>query len=227
MPVAARAGSSPRPERMRTAPAWMLMPTPSGLSSFTASKTSTSKPARCRHIAAVRPPMPAPAITIFIFFRDRGPLARSCFHRNAPSQWRSTGLARSNDAGRRPAVRQDARSGIAAQPAIEQRGLIGGPALGVGVAELAQVGPAVDAGVVLVVEHDADGVVADRLDRHDLHMAAARYDLLGRRSAMTHHLGRRAFDPQIFGWQRATLAVGEIDLDAALGLEHAQLGGPR
>jgi hypothetical protein len=62
----ASAGSRPRPERMRTAPAWMLMPTPSGLSSLTASKTSTSKPARRRHIAAVRPPMPAPAMTIFI-----------------------------------------------------------------------------------------------------------------------------------------------------------------
>src|SRR5215470_13188775 len=109
------------------------MPTPSGRSSFTASKTSTSKPARCRHIAAVRPPMPAPAMTIFI------------------------------------------ASGIAAQPAIEQGGLIGSPALGVGVAELAQVRPAVDAGVVLVVEHDADGVVADRLDRHDLHVPAARH----------------------------------------------------
>jgi len=53
---------------MRTAPAWMLMPTPSGRSSPTASKTFTSKPARLRHIAAVKPPMPAPAMTIFIAF---------------------------------------------------------------------------------------------------------------------------------------------------------------
>src|SRR5262245_53479679 len=173
---------------MRTAPAWMLMPTPSGRSSLTASKTSTSKPARCRHIAAVRPPMPAPAMMIFI-----GPISL----------------------------------GIAAQPAIEQRRLVGGPALLVGVAELAQVGPAVDAGVVLVVEHDAVGVVADRLDRHDLHVPAARHDLLRRRSAMAHDLGRRAFDPQILGWQRAALAVGEIDLHSALGLEHAQLRRPR
>src|SRR5216684_471656 len=152
MAVAASAGSRPRPERMRTAPAWMLMPTPSGLSSPTASKTSTSKPARLRHIAAVKPPMPAPAMTIFI-----------------------AGLS------------------VAAQSAIEQGGLVGGPALGIGVAELAQIGPAVDAGVVAVVEHDADGVVADRLDGRDLHMAAARYDLLRGRSAMAHHLGRRAF----------------------------------
>src|SRR5262245_62172220 len=125
MAVAASAGSSPRPARMRTAPAWMLMPTPSGLSSLTASKTSTSKPARLRHIAAVKPPMPAPAMTIFI-----------------------------------------AALGVAAQSAIEQGGLVGGPAFGVAVAKLAQIGPAVDAAVVAVVEHDADGIVADRLDGH-------------------------------------------------------------
>src|SRR5689334_23038491 len=117
MPVAASAGSRPRLERMRTAPAWILMPTPSGRSSFTASKTSTSKPARRRHIAAVRPPMPAPATTIFI------------------------DLVFGN-------------LGIPAQSAIQQRRLVGGPPLLVGVGELAQVGPAVDAGVMPVVEHD-------------------------------------------------------------------------
>src|SRR5437763_14652178 len=122
MAVAASAGSRPRFARMRTAPAWMLMPTPSGRSSLTASKTSTSKPTRLRHIAAVKPPMPAPAMTILI-----------------------AGL------------------GVAAQSAIEQGGLIGGPAHGVGVAELAQIGPTVDAGIVLVVEADVDCVVADRL----------------------------------------------------------------
>src|SRR5579864_901052 len=184
MAVVASWGSSPRLARMRTAPAWMLMPTPSGRSSLTASKTSTAKPARLRHIAAVRPPMPAPAIRIFM------------------------------------------PSGIAAQSAIEQRRLIGGPAFDMGVAELAQIRPAVDAGVVLVVEDDADGVVADRLDRHDLHVAPARDDLLGRRPAMAHHLGRRALDAQIFGRQRAMLAVREVDLDLGFVLEHAQFGGP-
>src|SRR2546421_12654443 len=123
MAVAASAGSRPRSERMRTAPACMLMPTPSGRSSLTASNTSTSKPAGWRHIAAVRPPMPAPAMAIFM-----------------------TVLR------------------VAAQPAVEQGGLVGGPFFGVAVAELAQIGPAVDAGVMTVVEDDADGVVADRLD---------------------------------------------------------------
>src|ERR1700748_3692193 len=112
MPVAASAGSMPRVERMRPAPAWMLMPTPSGFSSLTESRTSTSKPARFRHIAAVRPPMPAPAMTIFMV------------------------------------------SGVPPQ-AFEEKGcLIGGPALGLRVGEFAQVGPAVDAAVVPVVEDD-------------------------------------------------------------------------
>src|SRR6185436_10256074 len=116
--------------------------------------------------------------------------------------------------------------GIAAQPAIEQGRLVCRPALGVGVAKLAQVGPAVDAGVVLVVEGDADGVVADRFDGNDLHVTTAGYDLLGRGSAMAHHFGRRTFDAEIFGRQVDFLAVGEVDLDAALGLEHTQLVGP-
>src|SRR4029450_6661322 len=111
MAVAASAGCSPRPERMRTAPAWMLMPTPSGLSSLTASNTSTSKPARWRHIAAVKPPMPAPAMAIFMV-----------------GLW------------------------IAAQPAIEQGGLVGGPFLGIAVAERAQGRPGGDAGGVGGVE---------------------------------------------------------------------------
>src|SRR5882757_11047721 len=118
MPVAASAGSMPRLDRMRTAPAWMLMPTPSGLSSLTESSTSTSNPARVRHIAAVRPPMPAPAMTIFMLV-----------------------------------------SGIPAQAFEQKGGLVGGPALGLRVAQLVQVRPAVDAGVVLVVEGDAYGVI--------------------------------------------------------------------
>src|SRR5918996_1916719 len=118
MAVAASAGCRPSPERMRTAPAWMLMPTPSGLSSLTASKTSTSKPARWRHIAAVKPPMPAPAMAIFMMVL-----------------------------------------GVSAQPAIEQGGLVGGPFFGVAVAQLAQIGPAVDAAVVAVGGHRAGGGV--------------------------------------------------------------------
>src|SRR5919107_95862 len=160
MAGAASARCRPNPERMRTAPARMLMPTPSGFSSLTASNTSTWKPARWRHIAAVKPPMPAPAMAIFMRVLR-----------------------------------------VSAQPAIEQGGLVGGPVFGVAVAELAQIGPAVDAGVMTVVEHDADGVVADRLDGGDLHMAAAGHDLL-LAGAVALHLGRRALDAQVLGRQR-------------------------
>src|SRR6185437_5051796 len=186
MPVAASAGSMPRLERMRTAPAWMLMPTPSGLSSLTWSNISTSKPARFRHIAAVRPPMPAPAMTIFMLV-----------------------------------------SGIPAQAFEQQRRLVSSPALGLRVAELVQVRPAVDAAVVPVVEDDADGVVADRLDIDDLHVAPARHQLLGRRRAVALDLGRRTLDAQVLGRQEKLLAVGEVDLDARAFLEDAQLVRPR
>ena len=43
---------------------------------------------------------------------------------------------------------------------------------------------------------------------------------------MALDLGRGALDPQILGRQAALLAVGEVDLDAAFALEHAQLGRP-
>src|SRR5688500_7089325 len=115
---------------------------------------------------------------------------------------------------------------VSAQPAIEQGGLVGGPFFGVAVAELAQIGPAVDAAVMAVVEHDADGVVADRLDGGDLHMAAAGHDLL-LAGSVALHLGRRALDAQVLGRQRVGDAVGELDLHPALFLEDAQLGRPR
>src|SRR5476649_887181 len=162
----------------------MLMPTPSGFISLTASRTSTSKPARFRHIAAVRPPMPAPAMTIFMV------------------------------------------SGVPAQAFEEKCCLVGSPALGLCVGKFAQVRPAVDAAVMLVVEDDADRVVADRLDGVDRDVAATRYQLLGGRAAMALHLGRRAFDAEVFRRQAALHAVGEIDVDARARLEHAQLLRP-
>ncbi len=63
-----------------------------------------------------------------------------------------------------------------------------------------------------IVELDADGVIADRLDRQDADMRAARDQLL-LAGPMALDLGRRAFDPQIFRRQAETLAVLEIDLE--------------
>src|SRR5206468_2601029 len=91
--------------------------------------------------------------------------------------------------------------------------------------ELTQIGPAIDAGVVLVVEYDAYGIVADRLDLDDLHMTTAGDDLLLARP-MALHFGRGAFDAQVFGWQCVRTAVGEFDLQSRFFLEDAQLGRP-
>ena len=95
--------------------------------------------------------------------------------------------------------------------------MVGRPALGVAVGELAQIGPAVDAGIVPVVENDADGVVADRLDVDDVHVPAAADDLLLARP-MSLHLGRRALDAQVLGRQRKGAAIGELDLERASSL---------
>src|SRR5262245_62044524 len=123
----------------------------------------------------------------------------------------------------RPAPR---RSRVAAQAAVEQSGEVGVPLLLLGGAELVEVGPAEDAGVVLVVEADTDGVVADRLDLLDAHMAAAGDDLLLVRPVALH-LGRRALDPQVLGRVAEGAAVIEIDFDLALVAEQAHFDRPR
>ena len=75
-----------------------------------------------------------------------------------------------------------------------------------------------------VVEVDADGVIADRLDIQDADMAAAGDDgLLARTVALD--LRRRAFDPQKLGRERKGLAVLEVDFeDFLLALEADFLG---
>ncbi len=61
-----------------------------------------------------------------------------------------------------------------------------------------------------VVEHDADGVVADRLEPQnaDAGRAGDELALLGR---MALHLGRGAFDAQQFRRQAKRLAVVELN----------------
>src|SRR6476469_4253354 len=61
-------------------------------------------------------------------------------------------------------------------------------------AELAQIGPGIEAGVVAVIEHDAGGVIADRLDAQDAHRLLAGHGdaLFG---AMALHLGAWAHHP--------------------------------
>src|SRR5262249_34780598 len=91
--------------------------------------------------------------------------------------------------------------------------------------EAVEVAPSVDAGVVQVVELDADGVVADRLDAHDADMAAAGDDgLLS--GAVALDFRRGAFDPAQAGGILELRAVVEIDLQQLLVLLQSDLDRP-
>src|SRR5260370_1411222 len=92
-------------------------------------------------------------------------------------------------------------------------------------AELVEIVPGKDAGVVQIVELDPDGVVADRLQFEDADMGALADDRL-LPGAVPLQFGRRAFDPQIFGRQAETLAVIEFDVEALFGAFEAQLDRP-
>ena len=67
-------------------------------------------------------------------------------------------------------------------------------------AELIEISPRVDPGVVQIVEGDAHRVIADRLQSDDSDMCTAGdQGLLP--GSVPLHLGRRALDPQILGRQ--------------------------
>ena len=75
--------------------------------------------------------------------------------------------------------------------------------------------PAEQPGVMAVVKHQADSVIADGLDAGDGDMAFA-----GRRGflagTMALNLGRRRFHAQQFGAQRKAVAIFETDMKGAL-----------
>src|SRR5271163_4450175 len=106
---------------------------------------------------------------------------------------------------------------IAAEAALLQLAEIGRPAARLLLAELVEILPGIDPGIVQIVEADPHRVVADRLERQDADLAAPGDDgLLARPMALD--LGRRAFDAQILGRQDEPAAVVEIDLEPLLGL---------
>lgn len=76
------------------------------------------------------------------------------------------------------------------------------------VAELVQIAPRIETGRMHVVEDEADGVIADRIDLDDLDILLARHELalLG---MMALHFRARALDPQVLGRQLETLAIVE------------------
>src|SRR5439155_7051242 len=114
---------------------------------------------------------------------------------------------------------------LAAQAASGEGGEVGGPALIVFDAELVEVIPGIDPGVVQVVELDPDRVIADRLDFEDADMGAfGDDDLLVRPMALD--FGRRALDPQIFGREAELAAVVVFDIEALFGALQAEQGRP-
>src|SRR5579871_5244735 len=77
-------------------------------------------------------------------------------------------------------------------------------------AQLVQIGPTVQTGIVPVVENDPCRIVADRLDRHDPDMPFARYDLL-LGGGMALHFGAWRLDAKILGRQSKCFPVLEGD----------------
>src|SRR5436190_1119724 len=91
--------------------------------------------------------------------------------------------------------------------------------------EPVEVFPRKNPGVVQIVEFDAHGIIADRLQIHDPDMSASSDNrLLARPVAL--HLGRRALDPEIFGGEAEFFAVVERDLEPLGGALQAQFDRP-
>src|SRR5262249_45260046 len=115
--------------------------------------------------------------------------------------------------------------GIARKTLSGERVEIGLPNLALGLAQLVEIGPGVDAGVVPVIEEDADRVVAHRLDGVDGNMAFA-----GDRdpgiAAMALDLGGGAFDPEEFRREAEPRPVLERHLQDFLGPDETDFAGP-
>jgi hypothetical protein len=90
-------------------------------------------------------------------------------------------------------------------------------------AELAQVLPRVEPGVVAVVEHEAHRVLADGLDPHhrDVLLGDLQHVLAG---AVALHLGGRGVGPQVLEAEGVAGAVGERHLDDAGPAPQPDLG---
>src|SRR3569833_2855906 len=79
-------------------------------------------------------------------------------------------------------------------------------------AQLVQVLPGVQAGVVPVIEHQLDRILPDRLDDPDTDSLLSKHQLFLARSVALHFRGRR-MDTQVLEWQLETTAVLEAHLE--------------
>jgi hypothetical protein len=105
-----------------------------------------------------------------------------------------------------------------------QRGEVLAPILGLARTEFVEVIPGVQARIVAVVEHQLDGVIADRLDIADVDvlLAGLQHRLLG---AVAAHFGRRRMHAQVFAGQFEALAVVEAYLQLARLLVELDVDG--
>ena len=100
------------------------------------------------------------------------------------------------------------------------------PVLVVVLAQVVEGLPGVDAGVVVVVEVELDGVVADLFDFFDVDVLLA--DLQGFLSgAMALHFGGGGVDAQVFGGQVESAAVVEGDFQYVGNLVEVDISGFR
>jgi len=99
------------------------------------------------------------------------------------------------------------------------------PALFVLDAELIEVGPGIDPGVMQIVEGNAHGVVAHRLQPDDPDMrASGNHGLLARTVSLD--FGRWALDTQIFGRETKPGAIVEGNFEQLIRFFEAQLERP-
>src|SRR5207248_4100741 len=115
--------------------------------------------------------------------------------------------------------------GLAAEAAGGNCGEILAPAPVMLDPEPVEVFPRKNTRVVQIVEFDAHGIIADRLQIHDPDMSASSDNRLLARP-VTLHLRRRALDPEIFGGEAEFLAVVERDLEPLGGALQAQFDRP-
>ena len=77
-----------------------------------------------------------------------------------------------------------------------------------------------------IAENDFDGVVADRIEPHDRHVALAPHQLF-LAGSMALHFGTGTFDAQVLGIEPATLAGVEPDVEQPAAVAQAQFLRPR
>src|SRR5436190_13024796 len=105
-------------------------------------------------------------------------------------------------------------------------GQVPAPVVGLVATEFVQRAPGIDAGLVPVVELEQHGVVADRDDLVDVHVAlAVLQDALAR--TMAHHLGRRRVHAQVLARQAEQLARLVADLQHMRGAMQRDPRGSR